>query len=265
MEAQAKSQDADSRPSGVKVELDRHVAVVELCAPPHNFIHLDLLADIADALESLDRDADCRAIVLAAEGRSFCAGADFSRAGSGTAPTLSAVLAQIRRLFHTSKPIVAAVHGPAIGAGMGLALVADFRVASAETRFAASFNRVGLHPGLGLSLTLPRLVGQQQAAKLLYTGERIDGVEAARIGLADVLCAADGVRQAALQFAIEIATSAPLAVQATRATLRMGLTGEIDAILLRESQQQERDFATSDFKEGAAAMAARRPPIFQGR
>ena len=93
------------------------------------------------------------------------------------------------RLFRARKPVVAAVHGAAVGGGLGLALVADFRVTCAEARFSANFNRLGFHPGFGLTTTLPRLVGPQQAALLFYTGRRIAGDEAVRIGLADLLVA----------------------------------------------------------------------------
>src|SRR6185295_19131864 len=105
--------------------------------------------------------------------------------------------------------------------------VADFRITCAEARFSANFNRLGFHPGFGLSVTLPRLVGVQQAALLLYTGRRIGGQEAQRIGLADLLVAQDQVRTRAIELAREIAASAPLAVQSTRATVRAGLVEQI--------------------------------------
>ena len=90
-------------------------------------------------------------------------------------------------MFACRKPVVAAVQGPAIGGGLGVALVADFRVTCAEAKFSANFNRLGFHPGFGLSATLPRLVGVQKAAMLFYTGRRINGTEAAAMGLADLL------------------------------------------------------------------------------
>jgi enoyl-CoA hydratase/carnithine racemase len=156
------------------------------------------------------------------------------------------------------------VHGPAVGGGLGLALVADFRITCAEARFSANFNRLGFHPGFGLSVTLPRLVGVQQATLLLYTGRRIDGAQAQRIGLADELVPQDQVRPRALELAREIALSAPIAVQATRATLRAGLVEQIRSAVAHESAQQNAHFKTADFKEGVAAMAARREPQFKG-
>lgn len=148
---------------------------------------------------------------------------------------------------------------------MGLAVAADFRVTCAEARFCANFNRLGFHPGFGLSVTLPRLVGAQQAAQLFYTGRRISGEEALRIGLADVLVAADQVREAALDLAAEIAISAPLAVESTRETLRLGLADAVRSANERELAIQRVQFATEDFKEGVAAMAQRRLPSFLRR
>ena len=116
------------------------------------------------------------------------------------------------------------MHGAAVGGGLGLALVADFRVTCQEARFSANFNRLGFHPGFGLTATLPRLVGAQQAALLFYTGRRIPGDEAVRIGLADLLVPQAEVRSAAQALALEIAQSAPLAVMSTRETVRRGLS-----------------------------------------
>ena len=206
--------------------------------------------------------------MLAAQGTSFCAGADFSNRDA-TPPqrsprAVNPIYGEALRLFACAKPVVAAVQGPAIGGGLGLALVADFRVSCAEARFSANFNRLGFHPGFGLSVTLPRLIGVQQAARLFYTGQRIGGEQALAIGLVDQLAPQAQVREQALQLAHEIALSAPLAVQATRATLRQGLVEQIRAAVARESTEQNAQFKTADFQEGIAAMAERRPPRFSG-
>lgn len=163
------------------------------------------------------------------------------------------------------KPVVAAVHGPAVGGGLGLSLVADFRVTCAEARFCANFTRLGFHPGFALTYTLPRLIGVQKAALMFYTGRRIGGEEAAAIGLADVLVAQDQVRSEALKLASEIAVSAPLAVVSTRTTLRVDLVEQARKAVAREGAEQSWQRQTEDFKEGIAAMAARRAPLFQGK
>jgi enoyl-CoA hydratase/carnithine racemase len=148
---------------------------------------------------------------------------------------------------------------------LGLALVADFRVASVQSRFTANFNRLGFHPGFGLSVTLPRLVGVQKAALLFYTGRRIGGEEAHAIGLVDVLAPQDELRAAALALSVEIAQSAPIAVVSTRHTLRRGLADAVAAITDHELSEQQQHFQTEDFKEGVRAMAERRLPVFRRR
>lgn len=252
----------------VHVEIDGHVAVVEMRRPPHNFIDFGLVSALADTFERLDADPRCRAIVLAAQGKSFCAGGDFSSSAPdrpGPGNSAAPLYAQAVRLFRTGKPVVAAVQGPAIGGGLGLALVADFRITCPEARFSANFNRLGFHPGFGLSVTLPRLIGQQKAALLFYTGRRIDGDEAVAIGLAEESVPLPAVRARAIALAEEIAISAPIAVASTRRTLRGSLADQVQAATEHESSEQQLHFATEDFHEGVAAMAQRRAPAFKGR
>ena len=256
----------------IGVSLDSMVATVEMRRPPHNFFDSLLIAEIGDAFERLDNDAECRAIVLAAEGRSFCAGADFAkRAETGTMTEAArsgagrTLYKEAMRLFRVRKPVIGAIHGAAVGGGLGLALMPDFRVTCSEARFSANFNRLGFHPGFGLTATLPRLVGAQQAALLFYTGRRIPGDEAVRIGLADLLVPQDEVRKASQALALEIAQSAPLAVIATRETMRRGLVDAVDAATERELVEQDWLRRTEDFSEGIKAMADRRLPNFHGR
>lgn len=252
----------------VQISFDGPVATVEICRPPHNFFTIPLIQHLADAFEDLEANRRCHAIVLAAQGTAFCAGADFSNRDA-TPPhrsprAVNPIYGEAIRMFACRKPVVAAVQGPAIGGGLGLALVADFRVTCPEAKFSANFNRLGFHPGFGLSVTLPRLVGLQKAAMLFYTGRRIGGEEAHAMGLADILVAQDQVRAEAAKLAREIAISAPLAVQATRDSLRQGLVEQIRVAVARESTEQNAQFKTADFREGVAAMAARREPQFKG-
>jgi enoyl-CoA hydratase/carnithine racemase len=242
---------------------DDFVAVVELTKPPNNFFSMDLIGGVAGALEHLDTDERCRSIVLCAEGKHFCAGADFST--GDTHFTTENLYAAAVRIFRTTKPIVAAIQGAAIGGGLGLALSADFRIASPEARFSANFARLGFHQGFGLSVTLPRLVGTQAAAELLYTGRRIGGEEAVSLGMADRLSSLDDLRSSAHSLAREIAISAPLAIQSIRMTLRGTLADEVAAATDHEGREQAWLRDTSDFKEGTAAMAERREPRFTGK
>jgi enoyl-CoA hydratase/carnithine racemase len=254
----------------IRVETESHVATVEIRRPPHNFFDVELIGQVGSAFEELDAATECRAIVLASEGKSFCAGANFGSGGTSTNPaernaTTGQLYREAVRLFRIKKPVIAAVHGPAIGGGLGLALVADFRVTCPEATFSANFTKLGFHPGFGLTVTLPQLIGNNAAALLFLTSRRIKGDEAHRIGLADVLTSQDAVRAGAVALAHEIAQCAPLGVIATRATLRYGLADRIAAATEHELAEQSRLRNTEDFREGIRASNERRAPDFKGR
>lgn len=251
----------------VRVTVEGHVGIAEICRGPNNYFDIALIAALAEAFEQFDADPGVRAVLLCAEGRNFCAGANFAAPARDTVGTRSGghLYQQALRLFRCETPVVAAVQGAAVGGGLGLAMVADFRVASPDSRFTANFNRLGFHPGFGLSVTLPRVVGEQKAALMLYTGRRLGGEEAHAIGLVDALVPQEDLRANAMALATEIARSAPIAVTSTRRTLRRGLADAIAAITDHELTEQQQHFETADFKEGVQAMADRREPKFIGR
>jgi len=257
----------------IAVEQTGHVALVEIRRPPNNFFDIVLIQEIAGAFEALDDDMNCRAIVLAAQGKAFCAGANF---GDGSMLdkngqrvdrdiAVNHLYIEGNRLFRTKKPIVAAVHGAAVGGGLGLAMVADFRVTCPEARFAANFTRLGFHPGFGLTVTLPAVIGETKAALMFYTSRRVAGDEAHAWGLADVLVPQDRVRDSALKLAAEIAENSPLGLISTRATLRGDIADRVRKATEHELSEQTRLRKTDDFKEGVKATAERRVPSFSGR
>jgi len=245
------------------------VATVEIKRPPHNYFDAELIRDLALAFETLDEDPGCRAIMLCSEGKNFCAGAQLG-GGAQSKPTVEGtqpprhLYDEAVRLFATHTPVVAAIQGAAIGGGLGLALMPDFRIAAPEARFAANFARLGLHHGFGLSVTLPDLVGGQKAMELLYTGRRLHADEAHAIGLVDRLAPLGELRATANEFAKEIAMSAPLAIRSIRETLRGDLSERIRAATDRERVEQERLQRTKDVREGVRAMGERRTPNFTG-
>ncbi len=243
---------------------DDYVTTIEIRKPPNNHIDIDIVDGLIETLNDLDEDPRCRAIVLCSEGKHFCAGADFRRDGSTEAEGIGnrSVYDEAEKLFATRTPIVAAVQGAAVGAGLGLAMVADFRVAAPEARFSANFARLGFHHGFVLSATLPRAIGHQRALEMLYTGQRLKGDEALAIGLADRLAPLAQVREVAHQLAVEIATSAPLAVESIRQTMRGDLTDLVRTVKEREMGEQAWLRTTNDWVEGVAAMAERRTPNF---
>ncbi|MBI3801046.1 MAG: enoyl-CoA hydratase/isomerase family protein [Deltaproteobacteria bacterium] len=260
-----------TRYGDVEVTLADQVATVEIQRAPNNFFDIDLIRSLADAFETLDQEAECRAIVLAAAGKHFCAGANFHNPGdqaerqTRSAENQNPLYAEAVRLFACRKPTVGAIQGAAIGGGFGLALVPDFRVLCSETRFSANFVKLGFHPGFGLTYTLPRLIGWQRANLIFYTGRRISGEEAFAWGLGEVLTDQDNVRAAAVELAKEIAENAPLAVQSTRATMRAGLAAAVKSATDHEAKEQHRLQRTEDHKEGIRAVAERRPGRFVGR
>ena len=235
----------------VLIERRGAVALVEINRPPVNFFDLALIETLLQRMQALDADPECRAIVLAASGKVFCAGADF---GSGVDPDQALEVAtklysRAIGLFEIGTPVVASVQGGAIGGGLGLALAADFRVASEAARFSANFAVLGMHCGFGISTTLPRVVGANAAARMLYTGDRLSGAEAFELGLADSL----------------VAAGAPRAVQDMRRTLRRGLADDVRATLAHELALQGDHMKTADFLEGVRAASERRTPHFTGK
>jgi enoyl-CoA hydratase/carnithine racemase len=253
------------------VETHGHVTLIEIRRPPLNFFDLALIRQIADALDTLDKNIECRAVVLASQGKAFCAGANFNRpagfagdaaSGDGTTGDL---YREAVRIFSNKKPIVAAVQGAAIGGGLGLAVSADFRVACPEARFAANFTRLGFHPGFGLTVTLPELIGRNNAELMFYTSRRVTGEEAYRMGLANVLVPQDQVRAEAFRLAQEIAENSPLGLMSTRATLRAGLADRVKRQTDHELAEQTWLRQTEDHREGIKATEERRLPNFKGR
>ncbi len=252
----------------ITVSKSGFVATVTIDRPPNNHVSVPLMRDLSDILEGLDKDPEVRATVLAAAGRAFCAGADLvsSDGIGGTGMSgINELYTQAVRLFSIEKPIVAAVQGAAVGAGLGLALVADFRVAAPEARFAANFVKLGFHPGFGLTHTLPRLVGEQRAELMFLTGRRVKAEEGLAWGLVDEVVPLERLLSAARDLAGEIAENAPLAVVATRKTLRGKLAAAVRSQTDHEHAQQTILRATDDFAEGVRAVQERRPGNFKGK
>jgi enoyl-CoA hydratase/carnithine racemase len=242
-----------------------HVAELVWNRPPNNYIDAALVREIADTLERLDATPACRVVVLSPEGKHFCAGSNLAaRDRARDDGAVSDLYGEAKRLFRTAKPLVAAVNGGAIGGGLGLALAADFRIVADDARLSANFSRLGYFPGFGMTATLPRLIGQQRAAQMFYSGRRVGAEEALALGLAERVALRAELRAAALAFAEEIAGSAPLSVMAIRARLRTGLAAAVDEAIALESAQQARLRKTRDFVEGVAAVAERRAPAFSG-
>lgn len=251
----------------LSVVVEGGVGLLELRRPPENYFDEHLIGQLVDNALELDGDPRCRALVLASEGKHFCAGANFGAGGGFAADRVATSQRLYRRaaqLFDVTIPIIAAVQGAAVGGGLGLACAADFRVVDTSTRFVANFALLGFHQGFGLSVTLPDLVGRRVATDLLLTGRLVDAEEAVHIGLADRLAEPGRLRETALDWARSLAGAAPLAVRSIRATLRDGLAARVRDALEHELAEQARLWATRDCAEGIAANLERRAPVFLG-
>jgi enoyl-CoA hydratase/carnithine racemase len=253
--------------SDLSVSVVDRVAVLEIRRAPANYFDHSLLQLLADAGEELAGGRQARVILLCSEGKHFCAGANF---GAGALRddrdrSATALYEQATRLFELELPVVAAVQGSAVGGGLGLACAADFRVASARSRFHPNFSALGFHHGFGLSATLPRIVGSQRALELLVTSRRLSGEEAFAMGLVDRLAAEGAERDEALALAAELAALAPLAVRSIKQTMKGGLASDVRAALGRELHEQQRLWRTEDSKIGIAASLERATPQFIGK
>lgn len=232
-----------------------------------------------DRVAELCLDPSLRAVVVTGSGRAFSAGGDLEmlerqaslgRAAPGTAwRGIRDEMAGFYRLFLAVRdlpcPTIAAINGAAVGAGLCVALGCDIRYVADDAQLGLNFARLGLHPGMAATWTLPRLVGPERAAELLFSGRSIDGREAVRIGLASRALPSGEVLAEAQATAREIAANAPLAIRALKQALRRSETGSLEDQLQLEATEQARTFGTRDAQEGLAAIRDRRPARFEGR
>lgn len=256
----------------IRLAVDGPVGTLTLARPEsRNAMIAEMGREVADAVEALNARADVRVVVVRGEGRSFSSGGDFSlleeRSGGAPEENRRAMRAfyelylSIRRLH---VPSVAALHGHAIGAGMCFAMGCDLRVAARGAKLGLTFVKVGLHPGMGATWLLPRLVGAAKAAELLLTGRVIDADEALRIGLLNEVHEPDALDAAVDRMAADVAAAAPVAVAQCKATLRMALPS-LELTLDREAVCQAIDYGTADMREAIAAFRQKRAPRFEGR
>ena len=256
----------------LRVEV-RPIAEIVLTRPEQrNAMSVEMGDRLAEAVERLNASDEVRVVLVRGEGKAFCAGGDFDMIAENTtrSPEENRVrmLAFYRRYLSVLRlrtPSIAVVHGAAIGAGLCLAMACDVRFAAREAKLGANFVRVGLHPGMGCSLLLSRLVGPARAAELLFSGRLVDGAEAERMGLVNAAAPRQELDELVARTAEEIASAAPIAVAQLKATLAAPLTRDLDDALAREAGAQAIDFATEDLKEAVAAFRAGREPQFTGR
>ena len=250
------------------------VATLTLNRPERlNALNVELSTALAESLDRIAGDPEIRVVVLTGAGRAFCAGGDLGLirdardpgAGRELEPLLRAGMQIVVRMRTMAKPAIAAVNGPAAGAGMNLALACDLRIASEEATFGQNFARVGLFPDYGGTYLLPRLVGASRAAQMFYTGEMIDAREAERLGLVNRVVAPEQLAAETRALAERLAQAPPLAVRAIKQVLFGNDRAELERALEFEVQTQMQCFLSEDCGEGIRAFFEKRAPRFRGR
>ena len=248
----------------VKITLEEYVATVEISAGPMNFLSVPLLENLVSVWGWADQEPSCRVIILCSKGSIFSAGANFADFMGGGAVSPEPLYKLALKLFEGNTPVIAAIQGAAVGAGLGLAMIADERIAAPKAKFVANFVQLGFHPGFGLSASLPHVIGSSQSASLFMSAKRISAQDALKIGLVNECTEAENLLEAAQTRARMIASNAPIAVCDIRKTLRAPLIDAVGKALEHELKMQLEHFQTKDFGEGVSAMLSKREPQFKG-
>ena len=228
--------------------------------------------DLAEALEHAGSDRGTRVVIITGAGRAFCAGGDIAFMAElmqrRDAEEFSRILGAGRRVIlairQMTKPVIAAINGPASGAGCNLALACDLRIAANTATFSQSFAKVGLHPDWGGTYFLPRLVTPNKACEMFFLGESIDADEAARLGIVNQVVAPEELESATMQLAQRLRAAPPIALAAAKHAVYMSHASELDEMLRYETEAQLRCFDSDDGHEGVHAFLEKREPKFTG-
>jgi len=228
--------------------------------------------DLAEALEHAGSDRGTRVVIITGAGRAFCAGGDIAFMAElmqrRDAEEFSRILGAGRRVIlairEMTKPVIAAINGPASGAGCNLALACDLRIAANTATFSQSFAKVGLHPDWGGTYFLPRLVTPNKACEMFFLGDSIDAAEAARLGIVNQVVAPEELESATMQLAQRLRAAPPIALAAAKHAVYMSQAAELDEMLRYETEAQLRCFDSDDGHEGVHAFLEKREPKFTG-
>ena len=267
------SQPKDAAKQDVIYEVADHVATLTINRPEvQNTISGPMLDALTKHLLAANEDRDVRAIVITGTGRFFCAGLDLRGGdiGGGLSSNAGPANLDLRNtpptvLHAVDKPTICALNGSAAGYGMDLALGCDIRIMADTAKLAAAFTARGVLPESGGTWILPRLLGWSKAAELIFTGRTLTAAESLEMGLVSRVVSANEIGAAAAQLAAEIARNAPLAVQASKRMMRMGMNETFNDHVHHVFLQLLPLFRSDDFKEGMASFLEKRPPNFTGK
>lgn len=257
----------------VLLQIEARVAWITLNRPKQlNAFAGSMRADLDLAVAEAASTQGVRVLVITGSGRGFCTGADLAvtsdlamrRDEAAFAALVQAGMRVVRRIHSLEQPVIAAVNGPAAGAGASLALACDIRVASDNASIGFGFNRIGLHPDWGATYFLPRFVGAGRAKELILTGRNVAAEEAERIGLFDRVVPASAFSSQVQALASDLAAKPPLSLAAAKRTLARSLVADLDETLLAEFAAQMTCFRSADAREGIAAFVGKRTPTFTG-
>lgn len=249
------------------------VATITLNRPEKlNAFTYGMLDDWVERLDECQQREDIRVVVITGAGRGFCSGADVDSFASIAARGAVGIKAELnltqrlpRKLTELDKPVIAAINGPATGAGMDFALACDIRFAGESARMAETYVRMGLLPGIGGAYFLPRAVGLQNALDLLWTGDFVDAREAERIGLVKKVFPDDELMPRTYEYARRLAANAPLSVQLIKRVVRLGLNQDLQTALELAGANLPIARTSEDHVEAVAAFKAKRKPVFRGK
>ncbi|WP_318614337.1 enoyl-CoA hydratase [Sporosarcina sp. YIM B06819] len=252
------------------VVIEEGVAVATINRPPANALSRALILEVDELLDQVEIDESVRVIVLHGEGKFFSAGADikeFTSVTSGEEFTKLAASGQgvFERLERFHKPVIAAIHGAALGGGLELAMSCHMRIVTETAKLGLPELQLGLIPGFAGTQRLPRYVGMPKAAEMLLTSEPISGAEAARLGLANQAYADEELLSKTMELAKKIAKKSPVAVKAALAMLQYAKPASYYEGVKAESDSFGEVFVSADAKEGIQAFLEKRQPVFIGK
>lgn len=260
------------------VDVTDHVATITLNRPDkRNAMSPPMLDALSQALTDTENDRDVRVVVLTGAGTAFCAGGDVSTMGSklsdDEAPPKEQLIRGLQarqeagtlKIFEHAKPTIAAMPGPAAGAGMGMALACDLRVGTPKACFVPAFGTIGLSGDWGGTWLMQRAIGPARAKEAYFTGERIYSDEGLTLGLFNRVFEQAGFIDAVQAFAAKIATGAPLALQKMKENHNRAMLSDLRSFMRSEAENMVAMMMTEDHKNAAAAFLAKTKPVFEGK